>query len=491
MLRRLKKALRVRLARILGHWASALGETRGADTGRPDVSPARPTSQDAPQPSAESRLVDWNMPSPLSPGARNGPPAHWVELVRQRAPQLLRTEYRASPGSPGDTEAGLQHQAPGITAPGSGSHPAPSGGADTTGLRAETPVPAEQTSPEETPSPHRALDEGKNPPRQHRRQPAPSPAGVTPPGTRSVHGPLTARHGGQAQDTGGPKSSSPGDARAPRAATERAPAGGRDAETWTQSVTTEPRGPEQVHRPEVKPVAAAATVPKPTPASEPDYGPEPKPRMGLAGPDIPPPRPGRRPGTPVDMPLNQGRSPRREAAPRPPSDGRPVSRQAPAPQAVPEARQAGEQPAHQTTPAATPRPPRPPVTGESSSSPRREPRTPAHSAAEGSPVGRFARTPDTGVPPGAWAVGAALERGETARSSASSPPRVPVWPALPDEQVPGGNDTNPWPSLPDDAVTRDTRLPSADMPLALSMQGDELERRRRLNREQRGQLWNV
>lgn len=103
----------------------------------------------------------------------------------------------------------------------------------------------------------------------------------------------------------------------------------------------------------------------------------------------------------------------------------------------------------------------------------------------------FSQALDTGTMQGTRAMGPAPEPGETSRPSESSPPRVPVWPALPDEQVPGGSEADPWPNLPDDAVTRDTQTPGADMHPALSVQGDELERRRRLNREQRGELWNV
>ncbi len=71
---------------------------------------------------------------------------------------------------------------------------------------------------------------------------------------------------------------------------------------------------------------------------------------------------------------------------------------------------------------------------------------------------------------------------------------VPLWPRLADEQdsaaKPGGAKPNPWPSLPDEAA-RQVSLARSEALRAVQQQERVMQRRRDLDLEQKGGLWNA
>jgi hypothetical protein len=58
------------------------------------------------------------------------------------------------------------------------------------------------------------------------------------------------------------------------------------------------------------------------------------------------------------------------------------------------------------------------------------------------------------------------------------------WPLLPDEAHSGGPEQSPWPELPQEP-------PIAELEQAQAIRPGELSRHARLEREQRGELWNA
>ncbi len=88
--KKLEKALRLRLASKLRAWSEALAETGREQPPARDADPS-----DAPAATLPAAAED---PGPAEPSA--GPPAHWVALVRERAPHLLEGRAAQQVGMP-------------------------------------------------------------------------------------------------------------------------------------------------------------------------------------------------------------------------------------------------------------------------------------------------------------------------------------------------------------------------------------------------------
>jgi len=96
MLNKLQRALRRRLAHALRAWSDGL--TAGIESPPSGREGATAETAAGQREAATGKRVEWEAAGDLTQSDREGgPPEHWVALVRERAPHLLRHLAQAGP----------------------------------------------------------------------------------------------------------------------------------------------------------------------------------------------------------------------------------------------------------------------------------------------------------------------------------------------------------------------------------------------------------
>ncbi len=475
--KRLEKALRPKLARALRAWSEAL-----AETGREQPSARDAYPSDAP---AATLPVAAEDPGPAEPSA--GPPAHWVALIRERAPHLLEGRAWQQVGTPAPPTPAAT-PAPKRESGGAGlqTHPRTTPVVrDTVGLpqdrrSATRGKAAADATPEPSPSHDRP---------EPRSQP-PAVGGRTPRARRTVAESAAPDRESKAKAIPGQRSP--------------APTGSPASRVRTPSVTEQTRSPPRPARP-----AVGERHAKPTGAPEAPAPPAAPPTAPASTRKTPHPltgafaqasqAPGRQTADPVSRRpariklsfADRGVEPRRAdvarrtTGPEIESVGRPFRLQRAQEQ---DAEPAPSKPARQRFPSQLsepsvrePRRRKVVATGSTradrvtrSGAPQRLPgdtsrRRPAHAAV--SPPSKPARD----------------------RAPASTAPSASHWPALPTEHTARARLEDPqrWPPLPDETAAPGVGERGADARSLPGREGFDAAHQRYLESEQRGELWNA
>jgi hypothetical protein len=494
MFNNLQRALRRRLARALR--ALSDGLTAGIESPPSGRSEASAETANGGREAATGTRVAWDAAGHSTQSERQGgPPEHWVALVRERAPHLLRHLTEAGPGKVVTPSAQPQgspdeaNTAPGIrvgevASPGREAAEAAPPQAGKPGRRG-SPQPRSmharglrvEGSRESTRDDDRTLETKADTAR--RGQTAASDSG-------GLQGPRLS--GARAA-----KPDSPAVAAARRQLPLAAPPQ-RGAERPLPSL------PERAAAapPATESLAARGTH---EPSSEAPRVPHPDSLATAAGRGrSAPPRPGSAPGA-----QKRGRAgPARLFAPSPRMDN-PDTRagdDAAPPEPPRSARDRGPPPAERPTKAPDePKPrsreqtpaarQRPSAAGAPVAVRQRETENRAHSRRPGQPVGAASRSPEGGHRSEAPIPASHARLGTWA---APSGPTANHWPRLPDDVEPArhvhSSSNHRWPLLPDDDVRRgQTASPASGGPASMG-EPRRVEHQRRLEREQRGELWN-
>jgi len=498
MLNKLQRALRRRLAHALRAWSDGL--TAGIESPPSGREGATAETAAGQREAATGKRVEWEAAGDLTQSDREGgPPEHWVALVRERAPHLLRHLAQAGP-----VEAVARSSQP-QRSPDEGNA-APGGRVGKTASPGREPPVAPR------------LQQGK-PGRRGTRQPGSMRAGAlgvegsresTRDGDRTVETKADTARRGQtaASDSGGLQGSRVSGARAARPDSP-ALAAARQQLPATEALQ---RGAERPLPSLPEPVAAApppappatqtpAARPAHEPPSEAPWVPDPDSLATAAGRERTAPH---RPAPALGAPTRDRARPARLLAPSPRID-KPDTRAGDS-----SARPKPPPPARDRGPPLVVRPLKAPDTAtqrrsEQTSAARQRPSAAGSPAVVRQPeVDYRVRSRRSREPIGASGQSSASGRRSEAAipasrarlraSAALSGPTPNGWPTLPDEVEPDrhvrSSSNHRWPLLPDDAVRRgQTASPIAGGPASMG-EFRQLEHQRRLEREQRGELWN-